>query len=118
MHGSFLMDTHDEDAAEVHWEKARQLDPKNAASWNNLAGVMSSRITAPSRRRLMHCTKAIELAPDEPLYYHNFGNLVFVFRKDALAFYKFDNEQQVFNKALELFQQALKHDPGNFELAQ
>ncbi len=115
-YGSFLMDSHDEDAAEVHWEKARQLDPKNAASWNNLAEMFAHH--GPIEKAFEYYTKAIELAPDEPVYYHNFGNVVYVFRKPAMAFYKFDNEQQVFNKALELLQQALKHDPGNFELAQ
>ena len=34
-----------------------------------------------------------------------------------MEYYKID-EQQVFNKALDLYQQAMKYDPTNFELAQ
>jgi tetratricopeptide (TPR) repeat protein len=115
-YGSFLMDTHDEEGAEQHWEKARQLDPRDPAAWNNLAEMYAHH--GPVEKAFEYYTKAVELAPDEPLYYHNFGNMVFVFRKDAMAFYKFDNEQQVFNKALELFQSAMKYDPTNFVLAQ
>src|SRR2546429_1502887 len=36
-YGSFLHDTHDEEGGVEHWEKARELDPKNPAVWNNLA---------------------------------------------------------------------------------
>src|SRR5579863_4580545 len=36
-YGSFLYDTGDEDGAAAQYEKSRQLDPNNAAVWNNLA---------------------------------------------------------------------------------
>src|SRR5205814_1314661 len=35
-YGSFLNDLHDEEAGVEHWEKARELDPRNPAAWNNL----------------------------------------------------------------------------------
>src|SRR3990172_1417886 len=36
-YGSFLHDLGDEEAGEAQVEKARELDPKNPAAWNNLA---------------------------------------------------------------------------------
>jgi tetratricopeptide (TPR) repeat protein len=41
---------------------------------------------------------------------------VYLFRKDSTEFYGL-TEQQVFNKALDLYSQALKLDPTNFPLA-
>ena len=42
---------------------------------------------------------------------------VYLFRKDAMEYYKID-EQQVFNKALACTSRPMKYDPANFELAQ
>ena len=113
-YGSFLNDTGDEDGAEVQWEKARQLDPKDPAAWNNLANYYGHR--GPVKKAFEYYAKAIELNPVEPVYYHNFGTTVYLFRKDAMEFYGI-NEQQVFDKALELYGKALKLDPDNFPLA-
>ena len=44
------------------------------------------------------------------------GDTVFLFRKDAREFYGI-TEQQVFDKALGLYAEALKLDPKNFPLA-
>ena len=41
---------------------------------------------------------------------------MFLFRKDAMEFYGL-TEQQVYDKALELYRKALKLDPDNFPLA-
>ena len=38
-YGSFLNDLGEEDEAVAHWERARELDPKDPAAWNNLANV-------------------------------------------------------------------------------
>ena len=61
-------------------------------------------------------TKAIALNPNEPVYYHNFGTTVFLFRKDAREHYQI-NEQQVFDKALALYHEAMKLSPNDFPLA-
>ena len=114
-YGSFLGDIKDEDGARDQYEKARQIDPKNPAAWNNLANYYGH--NGPVTNAFAYYEKAIELNPTEPVYYQNFGTTVFLFRKDAMEFYKI-NEQQVFNKALELYSKALKLDPNNFELAQ
>jgi tetratricopeptide (TPR) repeat protein len=113
-YGSFLEDARDEDAAAVEYEKARCLDPKNPAPWNQLANHYVHE--GPVKKSFEYYAKAIELDPTEPLYYRNLGNTVFLFRKDAKEFYNID-EQAVFSKALDLLQHALKLDPNNFELA-
>ncbi len=112
--GSFLNDTQGEDGALQHWEKARELDPKNPAAWNNLANYYGHR--SPVKKAFEYYAKAIELNQNERIYYQNLATTVFLFRKDAMEFYKID-EQQVFDKALELYRQAMKLDPGNFVLA-
>jgi tetratricopeptide (TPR) repeat protein len=112
--GSFLNDTHDEDGALQHWEKARELDPGNPAAWNNLANYYSHR--SPVTKAFEYYAKAIELNPNEKVYYQNFATTVFLFRKDAMEFYGID-EQHVFDKALDLYRKAMKLDPKNFVLA-
>jgi tetratricopeptide (TPR) repeat protein len=114
-YGSFLNDLHDEDGAREQWEKALALNSKDPAAYNNLANLYSH--TDLKKKAFEYYAKASELKPQEPLYYQNLGDAVFVFRQDAMEFYHI-TEQQVFNKALELYRQALKLDPTNFPLAQ
>lgn len=113
-YGSFLNDTRDEAGAFVQWEKARELDPANPAAWNNLANYHGH--CGPVKKSFEYHAKAIELNPREPIYYQNLATTVFLFRKDAMEFYGF-NEQQVFDRALELYHKALKLDPKSFLLA-
>ncbi|MCX7722405.1 MAG: tetratricopeptide repeat protein [Verrucomicrobiae bacterium] len=113
-YGSFLNDTRDEAGAVAQWEKALELDPSNPAAWNNLANYYGHR--GPVKKAFEYYAKAIELNPFEPVYYHNLGTTVYLFRKDAMEFYGI-NEQQVFDKALELYNKALQLDPTNFVLA-
>src|SRR4029078_1222259 len=104
----------DEYEGSKHMEKALELDPKNPAAWNNLANYYGHR--SPVKKSFEHYAKAIELDPKEPVYYWNFGTTVYLFRKDAMEFYKID-EKQVFDKALDLYRKALKLDPTNFVLS-
>ena len=113
-YGSFLNDISDEDGAVQHWEKARELDPTNPAAWNNLANFYGHR--SPVKKAFEYYAKAIELNPHEPVYYQNFATTVYLFRKDAMEFYKMD-ETRVFDKALELYRQAMKLAPEDFILA-
>jgi tetratricopeptide (TPR) repeat protein len=113
-YGSFLHDLHEEEAGVEHWEKARELDPKNPAAWNNLANHYGHR--SPVKKAFEYYAKAIELNPKEPIYYQNFATTVYLFRHDAMEYYGIE-EQQVFTKALGLYRQALKLDPNNFVLA-
>jgi tetratricopeptide (TPR) repeat protein len=113
-YGSFLSDTGKETEARDQWEKARELDPENPAAWNNLANYYGHRGPVPNS--FVYYEKAIQLNPKEPVYYQNFATTVFLFRTDAMDFYHLA-EQQVFDKALDLYRQALKLDTNNFVLA-
>jgi tetratricopeptide (TPR) repeat protein len=113
-YGSFLHDLGEEEASEAQTEKARELDPKNPAAWNNLANHYGH--SGKVKTAFAYYAKAIELNPAEPVYYQNFATTVYLFRKDAMEYYQL-TEQQVFDKALELYRQALKRDPTNFNLA-
>jgi tetratricopeptide (TPR) repeat protein len=113
-YGSFLNDVKDEEGAVEQWEKARQLEPDNPAAWNNLANYYGHR--GPVTNAFRYYQRAIELDPHEPVYYHNFGTTVYLFRQDAMQFFGI-NEQQVFDKALDLYARALQLDPTNFFLA-
>jgi len=113
-YGSFLGDLHDEEGAQEQLEKALELNSKDPAAYNNLANIYGH--IGPVKKAFEYYAKAIELRPLEPVYYHNFGTTVYLFRKDAMEFYGI-NEQQVFDRALELYSKALKLDPTNFPLA-
>lgn len=112
-YGSFLLDINDEDRGVAQMEKARQLDPKNPAAWNNLANIYGHH--GPVEKAFEYYGKAIELNPIESVYYQNLATMVYLFRPAAMGFYKI-NEQQVFDKALELYKKAVKLDPQNFPL--
>ncbi len=113
-YASFLGDIRDEDGEFDQLEKARALDSTDPAVWNNLANYHGH--YGPVTKAFDYYAKAIELNPNEPIYYHNFGTTVFLFRKDAVEHFNI-TEQQVFDKALELYSHALKLDPANFPLA-
>jgi len=113
-YAAFLGDIGDEEGSFRHLEVARELDPKDPAIWNNLANYYGH--NGSLTKAFDYYTKAIELDPEESVYYHNFGTTVFLFRKDAMEHYGI-NEQQVFDKALDLYSKALKKDPDNFPLA-
>lgn len=113
-YGSFLNDTKDEDGAAEQWEKARQLDPKNPAAWNDLATYYAH--NSPVKKAFEYFAKALELKPNETVYYQNFATVVYLYRKDAMEYYHI-SETEVFDKALGLYRQALKLSPDNFPLA-
>jgi len=113
-YGSFLNGRGEELEAVKQWDKARELDPKNPAAWNNLANYYSHR--SPIKLAFEYYDKAIELDPTESVYYHNLAVNVYLFRKEAIEYYKI-TEPQVFDKSLHLYREALKRDPENFILA-
>lgn len=113
-YGSFLNDSGDEDGAVVQYENSKQLDPKNPAVWNNLANYYGE--NGELTNAFADYTEAIRLNPTEPVYYQNFATTVYLYRKDAKEYYHID-EGQVFDKALGLYQQAMKLDPANLVLA-
>lgn len=113
-YGSFLNDIGEESEGVAQWEKALVLDPKNPATYNNLATYYGH--NGPAKKAFEYFEKTIELSPKEPLYYHNFGMLVYQYRQEAKAYFKCE-EQQVFDKALGLYQKALDLSPKDFPLA-
>ena len=113
-YGSFLNDIGEEEAAGAQYGKAAQLDPKNPAAWNQLANYCGEHGLITNA--FVDYAKAIELNPAEPVYYQNLAAMVYLFRKDARAFYGI-TEEQVFDKALALYCKAIQLDPQNFPLA-
>jgi tetratricopeptide (TPR) repeat protein len=113
-YASFLGDLGEDDTAQEQLEKALPLDPKNPAIYNNLANIYGH--IGPVKKAFEYYAKAIELNPLEPIYYQNFGTTVFLFRPDAREYFGI-TEQQVFDKALELYGKATKLAPEDFLLA-
>ncbi|MGB7769217.1 MAG: tetratricopeptide repeat protein [Verrucomicrobiia bacterium] len=113
-YASFLDNLGDEEAAMLQSKTALELDPKNPAAWNNLANYYGE--NGGLTNAFAYYAKAIELNPNEPVYYQNLAIVVYLYRTDAKAFYHL-NEQQVFDKSLALYRKALQLDPDNFPLA-
>ena len=113
-YASFLGDTRDEEGAQVQLEKALQLDTNNAAIYNNLANIYGH--IGSTKKAFEFYAKAIALNPTEPVYYHNFGTTVYLFRRDAEEYYHL-SEDQVFAKTFQLYSNAMRLDPQDFPLA-
>jgi tetratricopeptide (TPR) repeat protein len=113
-YGSFLGDLNDEDGSQEQLEKVLEIETNSPAVYNNLANIYGHH--GPVKRAFEFYAKAIDLNPNEPVYYHNFGTTVFLFRKDAKEYYGIE-EQEVFDKALVLYSNAMRLDPTNFPLA-
>ena len=113
-YGTFLDDIGDADGAKVQYDNSKQLDPKNPAVWNQLANYFGE--FGELTNAFADYAEAIRLDPTEPVYYQNFATTVYLYRKDAREFYHL-NEQQVFDKALGLYRQAMKLAPHDLVLA-
>ena len=60
---------------------AKDLDSTRPSIWNNLANYYGHR--GDVRTAFDYYQKAIDLDPNESVYYHNFGTTVYLFRRDA-----------------------------------
>lgn len=114
-YGSFLSGMGEDDAALAQWQKARDLDDRNPAVWNNLADHYARQGRAPKAFECLD--RAIALQPAEALYLRNLAMLVASSREEAQAYYRLADEQAALRRALELYRQARHLDPHNFTLA-
>src|SRR5215469_13235105 len=113
-YASLLHDLGEEDAESDQLLKARDIDPSIPSIWNNLGNYYGEH--GPLTNAFICYEKAIRLDPTESVYYQNFGTTVYLYRKDVREYYHI-NEQQVFDKAMGLYSNAMKFDPTNFPLA-
>ena len=120
-YASFLGHTRNQQGAISQWEIALELDPKSAVAWNNLGvhfGNLAIQLkqAEPAQRAIASYAKAVEVAPREPLYLHNFATAIALFRDAAAAHFKIDYPQ-VLERSLEFYRKALALDPKRFQLA-
>ncbi len=113
-YATFLEEIEDEDAAVVQLEKARDVDPKDAAVWNNLGNHYGH--AGEIEKAFPAYEKAIALIPFEPVYRYNLATVTFLYRKDAREYYHCD-EQAVFARALDGYREARRLRPHNFQYA-
>ncbi len=113
-YASFLEDIGEDDYEETQLLKARELDPKLPSVWNQLGNYYGEH--GPTTNAFACYEKAIALDPSESVYYQNFATTVYLYLKDVREHYHIE-EQQVFDKAMGRYSNAMKLDPTNFELA-
>lgn len=113
-YGSFLSDIQEEPEGLQWWLRAKELDPKNAAVRNNLANYYGHR--GEPKRAIEEYEAAIQLQPNEPMYHHNLGNILYLFRRDAAAL-KDGTEAEMLERALACFRKARELEPNNYDYA-
>lgn len=113
-YAAFLGETGDEAGAIQQLEEASRLDPGDPSVWNNLANHYGH--VGPVEKAFPAYEKAIALNPFEPTYRYNLGTVVFLFRKDAMAYYQCD-EAAVFRRALDHYREVRRLRPHNFRYA-
>lgn len=113
-YASFLSDLGKEDESFKQLQIAKETDPKNPAVWNNLANYYGHNDQATNA--FVHYQKAIELKPSESVYYKNYATAIYMFREEAMEFFHL-TEEQVIEKAIQLYKTALELDPKNFFIA-
>jgi tetratricopeptide (TPR) repeat protein len=96
------------------WEQVGGIDPRDPDAWRRLGNYYAH--LGEIKKSFQCYAKAIELDPTEPVYYQDYAVTVFLYRRDAKEHFA-ESEQQVFDRALGLYEQALKLDPKNAPLA-
>src|SRR5262249_24582705 len=107
-YGSLLNDMGDEKGEFAQLDKASQIDPKLPSVWNQLGNHYSE--WGPTEKVFESYEKAVALDPNEPVYLRNLACATYVFRPAARERYHL-TEQEVFTKALDLYEKVLKLDP-------
>ena len=113
--GSFLSDLGDDSEALVHYEKARDLAPRNPAAWNNLGGLYA-RLEKVGRAFACY-EEAIRLNTNQASYPHSLGTLICLFPREAGEYYHCP-ESETIPKAVSYYETAIRLDSENFEYSQ
>ena len=112
--GSFLREAGLDKEALAQWQEALRLAPTNAVIWNNLGNYYAEE--GPATNAFVHYAKAIELAPQEPMYQQHLARCLLVHDAAAGSWYGL-SAQEVIRKAQDHLRRACALAPTNFALA-
>ncbi len=120
-YGSFLTHLDDQQGALRQLQISAELAPFNAAVHNNIATHLGTLAVQSGRTNrvgeaLAAYQKAIRLAPRVPLYRHNYGIALSLFRSQAAINLK-RSPREVTTEAIAQLTEALRLEPTNFEIA-
>lgn len=113
-YGSLLDDLGEDAAAATQWEKARALQPKNPAAWNNLANHYAA--NGNELKAFSYYEQAIAVATNPAPYQRNLGSAIINLRSNAMTYFSL-GEQEVLTRGLGLLRQAEPALPEDFTLA-
>jgi tetratricopeptide (TPR) repeat protein len=113
-YGGLLYDEEDHDQGVRWWEKAIEVDPREAYAYNDLANVYGHE--GHAAKALEYYQTAIDLAPTEPVFRFNWATTCQLFRKESRAVYGWD-VNEIFQHCLEQFRAARDLDPQNYEFS-
>lgn len=113
-YAEFLSDNGNLRAAILHWRKAQELDPGDAATANALGGAYLRAGNAAEAAEQF--TRAVKLARDNPAYHFNLANVEFMLRHDLKAAWNVDTPE-LLEHALAEFRIASRLSPNDVEYA-
>lgn len=114
-YASFLGEFGREAEARPHLDEAIRLAPNDPVALNNAANYYGK--NGPAVKAFEYYQKAIAVKPAESTYHRNCASVMLLYRPEAQAYFKLQNEQAVFVKALALYRQAQNLNADDFLLA-
>jgi tetratricopeptide (TPR) repeat protein len=112
---AFVSGMNEKIVAIKEWEQIRQSGVNDGSGWAALAHYYSH--TGPIEGVFKCYEKALEVDARNPANYENLATAIFLYRRDAQNYYQLKGEQEVFDKALEVYGQALAASPEDYDLA-
>ena len=114
--GELLYDTYGEEAEAVEmWRTAIGIEPDLSLAHNNL-GIHYSH-TGEHERGIEHLHRTIEIEPDNPDFLFNLAQ-IYIIHRNVVAEMEDINQQEVFEKAMEMSRKAAEVSPHDYELLQ
>ncbi len=110
-YASFLMDTGRDNEAAREWLRLKETHPGHPVLLNNLGNYFTQKGDAPEA--FPYYEEAMAAAPREALYVKNLASVVYVFREEAMAYYRL-SPQQALLLAQALYRKALLLKPDDF----